>query len=269
MSSTEPVGLGPLLKEWRQRRHLSQLELASQAGVSSRHLSFVETGRSRPSRELVLHLAEHLDVPLRERNALLLAAGYAPEYQERRIDSPDMQAARDALDALLRSHEPYPAIVADRLWNLVSSNAAAWVFVEGVAPELVEPPMNVLRLTMHPEGLAPRIQNFTELTAHLLTRLKRQVHLTGDQAAADLYDELSRYPNVATDLVATEIEGPSAVVTPVRFRARDRDLSLFSTIATFGTAIDITLAEIVIESFFPADEQTAAALREWGGVATA
>lgn len=244
---------------------MSQLDLAGRAAVSARHLSFIETGRARPSREMVLHLAEELDVPLRERNPLLLAAGFAPLYAERRIDAPEMAPVRDAIDALLASHEPYPAIVGDRLWNLVSANAMSWVLVDGVDPELLEPPLNVLRVSLHPKGIAPRIRNLAEVSAHLITRLRRQVFLTGDQEASDLYDELTAYPGVSTDLVTSEIEGPSAVVLPLRYEVRGRELSLFSTIATFGTAVDITLAELMIESFFPADPATAATLREWAG----
>jgi len=258
--------VGSLLRDWRQRRNLSQLDLAGLAGVSARHVSFVETGRARPSREMVLHLAEELDVPLRERNALLVAAGFAPVYRERRIDAPEMGPVRDALDALLKGHEPYPAIVCDRLWNLVSANAMSWVLVEGVDPDLLAPPVNVLRVSLHPQGLAPRVRNLAEVSSHLLTRLRRQVHLTGDQDAADLYDELVAYPGVSTEVPASEIEGPSAVVLPVRYAVRDRELALFSTIATFGTPIDVTLAELVIEAFFPADDATAATLREWAGV---
>lgn len=255
--------VGVLLREWRARRNLSQLDLATRAAISARHLSFVETGRARPSREMVLHLAEELDVPLRERNALLVAAGFAPTYRERRIDAPEMEPVRDAIDALLDSHSPYPAIVVDRLWNLVSSNAPSWVLVDGVAADLLVPPINVLRVSLHPDGLGRRIHNLSEVSSHLLTRLRRQVHLTGDEAAGELYDELVSYPGVSTDVPISEAEGPSAVVLPVRYEVRGRELSLFSTIATFGTPVDITLAELMIESFFPADAPTAAALREW------
>ena len=255
--------IGPLLRDWRTRRNLSQLDLASAAGVSARHLSFIETGRARPSREMVLHLAEELDVPLRERNTLLVAAGFAPVYRERRIDAPEMEPVRDAIDALLQSHEPYPAIVVDRLWNLVSANSMSWVLVEGVHPDLLEPPLNVLRVTLHPKGLAPRIRNLDEVSAHTLTRLRRQYHLTGDQDMADLYDELSSYPGLSTDMPPAEIEGPGAVVLPVVYEARGEELALFSTVATFGTAVDITLAELMIESFFPADRRTADLLRQW------
>ena len=255
--------VGGLLRQWRARRNLSQLDLASTAGVSSRHLSFVETGRARPSREMVLHLAEHLDVPLRDRNALLIAAGFAPVYRERTIDAPEMAPVREALDALLASHEPFPAIVVDRLWNVVAANAMSWVLVEGVDDELLRPPLNVLRLSLHPSGLARRIHNFAEVSAHLITRLRRQVHLTGDGAAAELLDELLSYPGVSAEVPAGEVEGPSAVVLPVRYAVRDRELALFSTLAVFGTPIDITLSELMIEQFFPADSTTASLLREW------
>lgn len=256
--------MGPLLREWRERRRLSQLELAGQAAISTRHLSFVETGRARPSREMVLHLAEELDVPLRERNALLQAAGFAPVYRRTDLDAPEMQPAREALDLVLRGHEPYPAVVVDRLWNLVAANAAAGLFLEDVDPSLLEPPLNVLRLSLHPAGLAGRVPNLAEVSAHLLTRLRRQVHLTGDPDAAALYEELSGYPGVtATEPAPGAAEGPGEVVVPVRFVARGRELRLFSTIATFGTAVDLTLAELAIESFFPADRDTAELLRSW------
>ena len=217
---------------------------------------------------MVLHLADGLDVPLRERNPLLVAAGFAPAYQERSIDAVEMQPVRHAMDALLRGHEPYPAIVVDRLWNVVSANSMSWVLIEGVAPELLEPPINVLRLSLHPKGLAARIHNLAEVSSHLLTRLRRQMHLTGDQAVIDLYGELVEYPDVSTEVPASEVEGPSAVVLPVHYSVRDRDLSLFSMIATFGTPLDITLEELMIESFFPADDATAETLRDWSTQAT-
>lgn len=261
----EPVGV--LLRKWRMMRNLSQLDVATTGAVSARHLSFVETGRAHPSRDMVLHLAEQLDVPLRDRNALLLAAGYAPLYRERPIDAPDMAPVRDALDALLRSHHPYPAVVVDRLWNVVAANAMSWVMIEGVAPDLIADEINILRLTLHPEGLAPRIRNFAEVSGELMSRLRRQVHLTGDRAAADLFDELGGYPGVHKEVTQAQAEGCSTVVLPVRFEVRGRELAVFSTIATFGTPLDITLAELVIESFFPADEATADALREWGAPA--
>jgi transcriptional regulator with XRE-family HTH domain len=193
-----------LLRDWRQRRRLSQLHLASEAEVSPRHLSFVETGRSRPSRELVLHLAEHLDIPLRERNALLLAAGYAPTYHETAFDAPEMQPVRDALDKVLSGHEPFPAVVVDRRWNLISANnPALTLLTDGVAPELLEPPANALRASLHPDGLAPRIVNFAECSEHLLTRLDRQVAASGDEELRALGNELRTYPVCRSDMRTT------------------------------------------------------------------
>src|SRR5688572_20441002 len=188
--ATATATVGPLLRTWRERRRLSQLELAGRAGVSARHLSFLETGRSKPSREMVLHLAEELDVPLRDRNALLAAAGFAAVYPERPLDAPELAAVREAIDLVLAGHEPYPAVVIDRGWNLVSANAAIGVLVEGVDPGLLAPPANVLRASLHPDGLARRVRNFDEYSAHLMARLRRQIDLTGDVELASLYDEL-------------------------------------------------------------------------------
>jgi len=252
--------VGELLREWRERRRLSQLALALEAEVSARHLSFVETGRSRPSRDMILHLAEKLEVPLRERNHLLLAAGYAPIYGETVLDSPRLEAVRAAVRQVLAGHEPYPAVVVDRGWNLVDANRSVALFTSGVPRELLAPPTNVLRVSLHPDGMAPRIANLGEWRAHLLGRLRRQVALTADPALATLYDELRAYP---CDQPAPEIElpEPGAVVAPLRLRHDGRELAFFSTVATFGTPLDVTVAELVIESFFPADADTAAALR--------
>jgi transcriptional regulator with XRE-family HTH domain len=254
--------VGELLRDWRQRRHLSQLELALEAGVSTRHLSFVETGRSRPSREMVLHLAEQLDVPLRERNTLLVAAGYAPAYAESRLDAAEMAPVREALEVVLRGHEPYPALVVDRGWNLVTANRSIGFLTEGVAEELLLPPVNVLRASLHPDGLAPRIINLAEWSSHLLTRLRRQATVTGDDALAALHDELAAYPGVSAEAPLAELEGPGTVAVPLRIRTGEAHLALYSTIATFGTALDLTLAELAIEAFLPADDRTAAALRQ-------
>ena len=250
------VPLGSLLKDWRRRRRLSQLDLALEAGVSARHLSFVETGRSKPSREMVLHLAEQLDVPLRDRNHMLLAAGFAPAYDERAIDAPEMAPVRLALDRVLTGHEPYPAVVVDRWWNLVAANRSIALFTEQAAARLLEPPVNVLRLALHPEGLSHRVANLAEFRAHLLDRLHRQVALTGDERLAALDDEVSAYPGGEESLQPHE----TGIAVPVRLRHDDRELAFFSTIATFGTAVDITLAELAIEAFFPADDATAAYL---------
>jgi transcriptional regulator with XRE-family HTH domain len=258
LSPTRPVG--ELLRAWRERRRMSQLDLALDAEISTRHLSFVETGRSIPSREMVLRLAEQLDLPLRERNHLLLAAGYAPVYAETALDSPQLSAVRAAVRQVLAGHEPYPAIVVDRGWNLVDANASVALLTDGVAPELLAPPANVLRVSLHPDGMAPRIANLGEWRAHLLGRLRRQVALAADPALARLYEELRGYPCDQPEPEA-ELPGPGAVVVPLRVRHGERELAFFSTVATFGTPLDVTVAEIVIESFFPADSETASVLR--------
>lgn len=249
MERTVRPTVGALLKEWRTRRHVSQLDLASSAGVSARHLSFVETGRSRPSREMVLHLAEQLDVPLRDRNALLLAAGYAPSYRASDFTSEEMAPVRDTVQRVLDAHMPFPALAVDRLWNLVAANEAALGLTMGCAPELLAPPLNVLRLAVHPEGMKPRIANFGEWSAHLLERLHRQVVLTGDAEAGALYDELASYPDVRTRSVHGG-EGSELAVL-LRLRTDAGEESYLSTVTTFGTALDITLAELSIEAFLP------------------
>jgi transcriptional regulator with XRE-family HTH domain len=268
MLATAPsTSVGQMLRDWRLRRRMSQLELASEAAISARHLSFVETGRARPSREMVLHLAEHLDVPLRERNPLLIAAGYAPTYHATDLDAPEMQSVRAAIDRLLIGHEPYPAILVDRRWELVAANAAATVLVEGVAPELLAPPCNVLRATLHPEGLAPRIANLSQWVDHILGSLRRTIALTGDDELRALEVELSGYATgmgVATDAA---FEAPRMVAIPMRLRTDDGELAFVTMIATFGTALDITLSELAIETFLPADDATSSALHRRAGSA--
>lgn len=256
--------VGELLREWREHRRLSQLAFAIQAGVSTRHLSFVETGRSAPSREMVLHLAEQLEVPLRERNHLLVAAGYAPAYAESAFDSPQMAVVRTAVRQVLAGHEPYPALAVDRHWNIVDANASISLFTEGVAPHVLASPVNCLRIGLHPDGLARRIVNMGEWRAHLLGRVRRQVARSADPALVQLYDELCAYPY---ERVETEDELPESntIVVPLRIqdiRHRGRELAFFSTVTTFGTPLDITVEELAIESFFPADAETAAALHE-------
>ncbi|MGI8410949.1 MAG: helix-turn-helix domain-containing protein [Solirubrobacteraceae bacterium] len=248
--------MGELLRAWRRRRSLSQLELALNADVSSRHVSFLETGRARPSREMVLRLAEQLEIPLRDRNGLLLAAGYAPVYAQRPLETPEMTPVREALDRFLRAHEPYPALVLDRHYNLVSANDAISLLTDGVAPELLKPPANALRLTLHPLGIAPRIINLRECSAHLLHRLRRQASITADAELERLHDELSTYPGVA---VQAPLDGilDSGIVLAMRLRDGDGELAFFSTISTFGTPVDITLAELAIEAFYPANAHTA------------
>ena len=243
---------------------MSQLSLAVEASVSSRHLSFIETGRAQPSRELVIDLAEHLDVPLRERNALLLAAGYAPVYRETPLDTAEMAPVRDALDRLLAGHEPFPAIVVDRHWTLLSGNRPAIaVMSDGVSRTLLAPPVNALRVTLHPQGMAPRIANLGEYSAHLLEHLHRQAALTADPELITLEAELRTYPGVAESRVS---DRPAALFVPMVLTTTDGfELSFFNTLTTFGTALDITIAELTIEALVPADEATAAAIRaRWG-----
>ncbi len=255
--------IGDHLREWRQRRRLSQLDLALDAEISTKHLSFLETGRAQPSRDMVLRLAERLDVPLRERNILLVSAGYAPVFPQRTLGDPALQQARKAVDLVLKGHEPYPAIAIDRHWTLVAHNAAVPLLLAGAAPRLMQPPVNVLRLSLHPEGLAPRIENLAEWRAHLLARLRQQIDVTADPELMKLLDELAAYPapggaKAARVNVSQEHAG---VVVPLRFATDAGTLSLFSTTTIFGTPVDITLAELAIESFFPADAATADMLR--------
>jgi transcriptional regulator with XRE-family HTH domain len=253
--------VGDLLRGWRRRRNISQFELSLGSAVSSRHLSFIETGRARPSREMVLHLAERLEVPLRERNGLLLAAGYAPTYGERSLDDPEMAPARGALDRFLAAHEPYPAVVVDRAWNLVAANAATGLLLEGVAPHLLEAPANGLRITLHAEGMAPAIANFPEWSGHLLHRLGRRAAITGDAALAALHAELVALPGVHAEPPRDEGAYAAEIALPLRLRRGRDELTLLSTQTTFGTAVDITLAELSLEAFYPADELTAGVLR--------
>jgi transcriptional regulator with XRE-family HTH domain len=269
MSSPRPQArpVGDLLREWRQRRRLSQLDLAIAAEVSARHLSFVETGRSSPTSGMILRLSEHLDVPLRDRNALLLAGGYAPAYPEHGLDEPELAAVRAALRRVLDSPSPYPAVVVNRWWELVDANAAVTMLTEGAAPGLLEPPVNVLRLSLHPDGMAPRILNLAEWRAHLLSRLSSQADSTGDPLLAELHEELLGYPGGqaatpgAAEIVAPQIVAPP-IVAPLRYRHGRRELSFFSMTTVIGTPMDVTVAELAIESFYPADESTAAALTQ-------
>lgn len=260
-------GVGGLLRKWRERRRLSQLDLALEAEISTRHLSFLETGRSLPSREMVLRLAEQLEVPLRERNALLIAAGYAPAFPERPLADPALGAARKAVDLVLAGHEPYPALAIDRHWTLIASNNAVLPLIAGADPSLLQPPVNVLRLSLHPAGLALRIANLAEWRAHLLSRLRRQIEVTADQVLADLLKELSGYFMPGESASSSESGGAdgeyAGVVVPFQFITEQGILSFFSTTTIFGTPVDITLSELAIESFFPADAATAAALRRF------
>ena len=250
--------IGTLLRDWRVRRRMSQQDLALEAGVSARHVSFVETGRAKPSADMVIQLAEHLDVPLRDRNTLLLAAGFAPAYAQRDLDEPEMGPVREAIDRVLRGHEPCPAVVVDRHWGLVAANRAVPLLIGGAADHLLEPPVNVLRLSLHPEGMAPRIANLGEWRAHLLDRLGRQAVVSGDPALFALHEELAGYPGGDGGHVPDLEAG--AIAVPLRLRTDDGELAFISTATTFGTATDVTVSELAIESFFPADDATAGAL---------
>ena len=252
--------IGDLLREWRERRRLSQLALALDADVSTRHLSFLETGRARPSREMLLRLAEQLEVPLRERNAMLLAAGFAPAYPEHDLDDPALGVARAAVDRVLAGHEPFPALAVDRYWTLVAANRVVPALLTGVAPHLLQPPINVLRLSLHPDGLVSRIANFPEWRAHLLARLSRQVELTADPRLSDLLQELRGYDadrDPRDDDQPVPDHNQVLVAVPLRLHTEQGTLSLLSTTMVFGTPIDVTLSELAIEAFFPADAATA------------
>jgi transcriptional regulator with XRE-family HTH domain len=263
MPNNEPTA-GNLLRTWRQRRRMSQLELALEAEVSQRHLSFVESGRSAPSRDMILHLAERLSIPLRERNILLVAAGFAPVYRERNLDDPALAAQREAIEVVLEGHEPFPALAVDRHWTLVASNAAIGPLIAGIDAALLEPPLNVLRLSLHPDGMAPRIANYTEWKAHVITRLTQQVDASADAKLNELLEELKGYPRPRGG--APPPPSPKRdfanVVVPLQLMTPDGVLSFFSTTTVFGTPVDITLAEIAIEAFYPADKVTAEAVRK-------
>jgi transcriptional regulator with XRE-family HTH domain len=264
---TATRSIGGHLRDWRQRRRLSQLALACEADISARHLSFIETGRSLPSGEMVLHLAERLEVPLRERNLLLVAAGYAPVYPLRPLEDPAIDAARKIIDLVLAGHEPYPALAVDRHWTIVAANNALSPLLARVEPGLLRSPVNALRVGLHPDGLAPRIANFGEWRAHLLARLRRQIDLTGDPVLAGLLNEVSGYPTASSgDFDQPFATGEHAdIVVPLRLEIAGEVLSLISMTTVFGTPVDITLSEIAIETFLPADPATAEALRRLAG----
>ena len=256
--NTRPVG--EMLREWRQRRRMSQLGLAVEADISTKHLSFLETGRSLPSRDMVLHLAERLDIPLRERNVLLVAAGYAPVFAERKLADPALGPARKAMDLVLTGHEPYPALAVDRYWTLVAANKAVPPLLAGVDPELLAPPVNVLRLSLHPKGLAPRTANLLEWRQHLLERLRHQIDVTADEVLVKLMDELRAYPAPLSTRPPVERDF-GGVVVPFQLVTELGVLSFFSTTTVFGTPVDVTLSELALESFYPADAATGEALR--------
>lgn len=250
------------MREWRERRRLTQLDLAMQAEISTRHLSFVETGRSTPSREMIVLLSEQMELSHREQNRLLLAAGYAPVYSESALDSPQLESVRNAVRLVLAANEPYPALAVDRYWNLVDANAGIALLTNGVAPELLAPPANVLRASLHPNGMAPHIINLREWRGLILTNLRRQLAIGCGTELAALYQELAAYPY--EDGEYHEGKAYDGVFVPLRLRHPLGELSFLSTVTTFGTPLDITIAELAIESFFPADRQTAEILREFG-----
>jgi transcriptional regulator with XRE-family HTH domain len=262
MTTTIPP-VGALLREWRQRRRMSQLDLAFEADVSSRHLSFLETGRAQPSREMLLHLAQHLDVPLRERNTLLTAGGFALVFPERPLTDPAMDAVRAAVDLVLAGHEPFPALAIDRHWNMVASNSSIAFLLTGVDESLLHPPVNVLRLALHPNGLAPRIANYRQCRTHLTARLRQQIAATADGQLMELMEEISAYPEppgAANGMAGVEGEY-AGIVMPMQIVTDDGILSLFSTTTVFGSPLDITLSELAIEAFFPADARSGEMLR--------
>lgn len=249
--------MGVMLRQWRQRRRLSQMALGIEADVSARHLSFVETGRASPSRQMVLHLADTLEVPLRERNHLLLAAGFAPGYPARPLDDPDMAPIQAALTTVLAAYQPYPALAVNRGWQLLAANDAVTLLTAGATADLLVPPVNVLRLSLHPDGLAGRIVNLAEWRGHVLHRLAREAASSGAPELAELHHELVGYPG------GLDVSSPvsSAVAVPLRLRSGEHELSLISTITTFGTPLDVTAAELSIEAFLPADIATEQVLR--------
>lgn len=260
MGQTTPA-IGDLLRDWRSRRHLSQLALATEARISTRHLSYLETGRARPSRDMVLHLSEHLDVPLRERNVLLAAAGFAPVFPQRGLDDPALGPVMAAVRTLLAAHEPFPALAVDRHWTILAANRAVAPLLDGVAPALLAPPANALRISLHAEGLAPRIRNLAEWRDHVLARLARQVEATADPVLATLRDELAACPAPAPLSGAPGAPAAPAIAVKLRLAVGEAELSLISTTTVFGTPLDVTLAELALETFLPADAASAERLR--------
>ncbi|MGW2517449.1 helix-turn-helix domain-containing protein [Streptomyces sp. NPDC001617] len=262
-SVTAPAdrGVGPLLRAWREQRRVSQLELALRADSSARHISFIETGRSRPSEEMVLRLAEHLEVPVRERNSLLLAAGYAPHYPETPLDDPALDALREGMERLIQGYEPYPAFVVDATYNVVAANRGVLMLLDGLPESLLQPPLNAMRLTLHPEGLAPRIRNLREWRGHLLAQMERQIALHRSEPLRALYEEVAAYPVQETHQAPEPPDPVPHFALPMRLEHEDRILSFISSISTFNTPMDVTVAELAIETLLPADPATVKYLR--------
>jgi transcriptional regulator with XRE-family HTH domain len=254
--------VGELLRQWRQRRRMSQLDLACEAAISTKHLSFLETGRSRPSREMVLHLTERLAIPLRDRNVMLAAAGYAPAFRERSLDDPALAAARAGIDRLLAAHDPNPALAIDRHWTLVAANQGMMNLVAGVEPALLRPPVNVLRLALHPAGLAPRTVNLPEWRGHIVHRLRQQIAVSGDPVLTDLLEEILDYP-AGRRASPVDVAGEAdTVAVPFRLETIDGTLAFYSSTMIFGTSVDVTLSEIAVELFLPIDGNTARIMRQ-------
>ncbi|MFF8904937.1 helix-turn-helix domain-containing protein [Streptomyces olivaceoviridis] len=258
-------GVGPLLRTWRERRRISQLDLALRADSSARHISFIETGRSRPSEEMVLRLAEQLDVPVRERNALLLAAGYAPRYPETPLDDPALDALRDGLERLIRGYEPYPALVVDAGYTVVAANRGTALLLDGVPEELMVPAPNAMRLTLHPRGMAPRIRNLRQWRGHLLAQMEREIALHRSDRLRALYEEVAAYPVPEEPSGGEPAEPVPYFALPLRIEHAGRTLSFVSSISTFNTPMDVTVAELAIETFLPADPATAEYLHAQAG----
>ncbi|MFF9143531.1 helix-turn-helix domain-containing protein [Streptomyces sp. NPDC055051] len=260
------TGVGPLLRDWRERRRLSQLELALRADSSARHISFIETGRSRPSEEMILRLAEHLEVPVRDRNVLLLAGGYAPRYAESTLDAPELETLREGIERLLQGYDPYPALVVDGSYTVVAANRAIALLIEGLPEHLLTPPMNVMRITLHPEGLAPRIRNLREWRGHLLAQMERQIAYARSDALRVLYEEVAAYP--LPESHPGDVEDPEPYpyfALPLQIEHDGRVLSFVSSISTFNTPMDVTVAELAIETMLPADPATVEYLRSLSG----
>jgi transcriptional regulator with XRE-family HTH domain len=264
--SMSGAAVGDHLRGWRQRRRMSQLDLACEAEVSSRHLSFVETGRAQPSREMILRLAERLEVPVRERNVLLVAGGFAPVFPERSLDAPELAAAKAALDILLEGHKPYPAFAIDRHWNIVASNGALPQLYEGVDPALLAAPVNALRLSLHPKGLGPRIANLPEWHAHIVERLRRQIEVTADAGLIELLEEVRGYGRTLAPRARSAAPAHPEMITALRIRIGGEVASFFTTTMVFGTPVEVTLSELALESFFPADAATAALVKRLSGL---
>ncbi|HEY8814537.1 MAG TPA: helix-turn-helix transcriptional regulator [Candidatus Dormibacteraeota bacterium] len=258
------VEVGALLREWRERRRVTQLDLSLDTGISARHLSFVETGRSRPGRDTLLRIVKHLDVPFREQNRLLLATGHAPAFPERSLDDPDLAPVHEAFDLILARHDPYPAVVVDRQWNLVAVNSSLQTLTEGadIDPSLLEPPINVLRLGLHPRGLAPLMPNLSEWRAHFRDRLKQQVETIADENLQALLEEIDSYPDGENERDPDLARAQGSVLGPLKLRAPDGgELSFLGMFATFDTPFEVTSSELAIELLFPADRATGETLQ--------